>query len=194
MSLTLLSSLLLLTTTHCREDDKIRRKAEGQKPHLKRKKTRSCPSSPESWINPPRSTRFCRVVASADFLINLNQSRSHVSRPDRSRFNNYARKHRRPPKRPFSLQKLLPPHWFSGLASIYYCETSTSKKVYETAQLRLPSELLLITQIMHCCIHLSDARAWGCNPTKLLVVLQLRLTELFTWLIKVHHTHNHMNL
>lgn len=96
-------------------------------------------------------------------------------------------------KRPFPLQKLLPPHWFSGLASIYYCETS-SKKVYETAQLRLPSELLLITQIMHCCIRFSDARAWGCNPTKFLVVLQRWLTELFTWLIKVHHTHNHMNL
>jgi hypothetical protein len=40
MSLTLFSSLLLLTTTHCREDDEIRREAEGQKPHLKRKKKR----------------------------------------------------------------------------------------------------------------------------------------------------------
>jgi hypothetical protein len=157
---------------------------------FEKKKTRSCPSLPGSWINPPRSTRFCRVVTSAGFLTNPNQSRSQVGQPAEV----YARKHKRPPKRPFSLQKLLPPHWFSGLASIYYCETSTSKKVYETAQLRLPSELLLITQIMHCCIHFSDARAWGCNPTKLLVVLQLRLTELFTWLIKVHHTHNHMNL
>jgi len=45
-SLTLLSSLLLLTITHCREDDEIRWEAEGQKPHLKRKKpglVRVCP-------------------------------------------------------------------------------------------------------------------------------------------------------
>jgi hypothetical protein len=54
-SLTLLSSLLLLTS-HCREDDEIRREAEGQKPHLKRKKNRV---SLGSWVDPPGQPGCC---------------------------------------------------------------------------------------------------------------------------------------
>jgi hypothetical protein len=65
-SLTLLSSLLLLTITHCREDDEIRREAEGQKPHLKREKNPGLVR-----VRPGHgSTGFCRVVAPADPLTN----------------------------------------------------------------------------------------------------------------------------
>jgi hypothetical protein len=61
-SLTLPSSLLLITT-HYREDDEIRSEAEGQKPHLKRKKnTGSRSGSPGSWVDPPGLPSFAGLL------------------------------------------------------------------------------------------------------------------------------------
>jgi len=86
VSLTLISSLLLLTTTHCTEDDEIRREAEGQKPHLKKeKKTLGL-----ILVRPGHGlTGFYQVVASSGLLTNLNQSKSRVNPPGRFEFNNY---------------------------------------------------------------------------------------------------------
>ena len=80
----------LQTSAHYREDEERRREAESQKPHLKKNRVSfGFYRVARVMGRPVRSPGFCRVVAPAGLLTNLNRSSHRVDPPSRSGFNNY---------------------------------------------------------------------------------------------------------
>jgi hypothetical protein len=71
----------------------MKKKDIGEKPHFKKKTPGLARITCWVMVRPAVSTRFCRVVALAGFLIKLNQSNHQIDPPERSGFNNRGIKH-----------------------------------------------------------------------------------------------------